>query len=49
MFAEANAMKRGTVPKEQMVIGPGTFLRFPGNFVCVFPFFPKKKAIHKQI
>ena len=23
---------------------PGLFLRFPGNFVYVFPFFPMKKG-----
>ena len=28
---------------------PGVFPRFPGNFVCVFPFFAKRKAIHEQI
>ena len=28
---------------------PIIFLRFPGNFVCVFPFSPKKRATHKQI
>ena len=28
---------------------PGLFLRFPGNFIYVFPFFPRKKGkTHKQ-
>ena len=25
---------------------PGLFLRFPGNFIYVFPFFPKEKGKH---
>ena len=28
---------------------PGIFVRFPGSYVYVFPFLPKKNATHKQI